>query len=145
MGRYFLFKKSLSGRFPEKEDITDHLICLSMIYGDSKKLAIDQKLAKESIIDLPRAAPFSHAHPCDGPDSDHVRKQRDLKAEKEMRGGGAMVENDMKCTNWGCSSNYQADRNDKKVCKYHSGKFEFGSEHGLWAEGWTCCRGSWDS
>jgi hypothetical protein len=41
MDRYFLFKKSLRGRFPEKEDITDHLICLSMIYGDSKKLAID--------------------------------------------------------------------------------------------------------
>ena len=41
MDRYFLFKKSLRGRFPEKEDVTDHLICLSMIYGDSKKLAID--------------------------------------------------------------------------------------------------------
>jgi len=42
LDRYFLFKKSLNGRFPEGEDITDHLICLSMIYGDSRKLEIDQ-------------------------------------------------------------------------------------------------------
>ena len=41
MDRYFLFKKSQRGQFPEKEDITDHLICLSMLYGDSKKLGID--------------------------------------------------------------------------------------------------------
>ena len=62
-----------------------------------------------------------------------------------MGGGGAIVENDMKCTNWGCDANYQADRNNKKICRHHSGRFEFGSEHGLWAEGWTCCRGTWDS
>ena len=62
-----------------------------------------------------------------------------------MRGGGTMADNDMKCTNWGCNANYQADRNDKKVCTHHSGRFEFGSEHGLWAEGWTCCRAPWDS
>lgn len=40
--RNFLFKKSLrGGRFPEKEEIIDQLICLSIMYGDSKKMAID--------------------------------------------------------------------------------------------------------
>lgn len=44
LDRYFIFKKSLRSRFPEKNDIIDHLICLSIVYGDSKKMAIDQKL-----------------------------------------------------------------------------------------------------
>lgn len=52
---------------------------------------------------------------------------------------------EMICTNWGCSKTFQSDRNDKKVCVYHPGRFEFGSEHGLWPEGWTCCRGEWDA
>ena len=46
----------------------------------------------------------------------------------------------MICTNWGCTKDFYADRNDKKVCVHHPGRFEFGSEHGLWGEGWTCCR-----
>ena len=37
------------------------------------------------------------------------------------------------------------DRNDKHVCLHHPGRFEFGSEQGLWPEGWTCCRGQWES
>lgn len=51
----------------------------------------------------------------------------------------------MICTNWGCTKEYFVDRNDKKVCLHHPGKFEFGSEHGLWGEGWTCCRQPWDA
>ena len=46
LDRLMLFKKSARGRYPEGSDILDHLICLSFIYGDSKKLAIDQKLQK---------------------------------------------------------------------------------------------------
>jgi hypothetical protein len=52
---------------------------------------------------------------------------------------------EMKCTNWGCDKDFSYDRNDKKVCTHHPGRFEFGSEHGLWPEGWTCCRNEWDS
>lgn len=51
----------------------------------------------------------------------------------------------MKCQNWGCDKEYMADRNDKKDCNHHHGRFEFGSEQGLWPEGWTCCRKEWDS
>jgi len=46
LDRYMLFKKSVKGRYPEAQDILDHLICLSLIYGDSKKMAIDQNLQK---------------------------------------------------------------------------------------------------
>lgn len=46
LDRYMLFKKSSRGRFPEAQDILDDLICLSFIYGDSKKMSIDQKLQK---------------------------------------------------------------------------------------------------
>lgn len=35
LGRFFLFAKSQRGRMPEKQDILDQLICLSLIYGDS--------------------------------------------------------------------------------------------------------------
>lgn len=51
----------------------------------------------------------------------------------------------MKCQNWGCDKEYMADRNDKKECLHHPGRFEFGSEQGLWPEGWTCCRKEWDA
>lgn len=51
----------------------------------------------------------------------------------------------MKCINWGCDKDFMADRNDKKVCVHHPGRFEFGSEQGLWPEGWTCCRAEWES
>ena len=44
--RYFLFKRSQKGRFPEKNDVIDHLVCLSIIYGDSKNMGIDQQLQK---------------------------------------------------------------------------------------------------
>ena len=49
LDRYSIFRKSQRGRFPEKNDIVDHLICLSIIYGDSKKMAIDQTLKKSQI------------------------------------------------------------------------------------------------
>jgi hypothetical protein len=52
---------------------------------------------------------------------------------------------EMKCSNWGCDQDYLSDRNDKKNCKHHPGRFEFGSEQGLWPEGWTCCRREWDA
>ena len=44
LDRYMLFKKSSRGRYPLGQDILDHLICLSFMYGDSRKMAIDQKL-----------------------------------------------------------------------------------------------------
>lgn len=47
---------------------------------------------------------------------------------------------EMKCINWGCDMEYMGDRNNRKECKHHPGRFEFASEQGLWPEGWTCCR-----
>jgi hypothetical protein len=39
--RYFIYRKAHRGRFPQRDDVLDHLICLSIMYGDSRKLAID--------------------------------------------------------------------------------------------------------
>ena len=106
------------------------------MYGDSKKMAIDQKLHKSILNTLAPPLKQSHAHPAEMPDV--IMKQK----EKHVP---TMAENEMICTNWGCKKEYMADRNEYKVCQHHPGRFEFGSEQGLWGEGWTCCRQEWDS
>lgn len=55
-----------------------------------------------------------------------------------------IVDGPMVCANNGCDSEYNFDKNDKGACTHHPGRFEFGSEQGLWPEGWTCCRKAWD-
>jgi len=49
------------------------------------------------------------------------------------------------CTHWGCGAPYIEKENKGPVCTYHPGKFEFGSVKGWWPEGWSCCRGPWES
>lgn len=61
-----------------------------------------------------------------------------------MREPPVSLEVEMKCANWGCDRTFFGDRNTKKECQYHWGKFEFGSERGLWPGGWTCCRSAYD-
>lgn len=69
----------------------------------------------------------------------------DIWKQPPMERSAKHPDTEMKCYNWGCDKDYQSDRNDKKVCVHHPGRFEFGSERGLWPEGWTCCRAEWDS
>ena len=51
----------------------------------------------------------------------------------------------MKCYNVGCTKEYLSDKNTDKNCMHHPGRFDFGSELGMWPEGWTCCRKEWDA
>lgn len=37
--RFFLYKKSQKGRFPDRNDVLDKLICIVLLYGDSNKMA----------------------------------------------------------------------------------------------------------
>ncbi len=98
-------------------------------------MAQDQKLIKSKIIIQP-AYRFSHGHPCEMPEK--IKKQ-------PVPGDNVQhLEGEMRCTNWGCESEFQFDRNTKKECRFHPGRFEFGSEQGLWQEGWTCCRSGWE-
>jgi hypothetical protein len=69
---------------------------------------------------LPPPYKKSHGLPCEIPDE--IMKQPPL--ERQNRKG----DTEMKCTNWGCNKEFMGDRNDKKVCLHHPGRFEFGSE-----------------
>lgn len=51
----------------------------------------------------------------------------------------------MKCYNIGCTKDYLSDKNADKNCMHHPGRYDFGSELGMWPEGWTCCRKEWDA
>jgi hypothetical protein len=101
-------------------------------------MAAEQKYSRETLeaADAIKPSKFMHEHPADVPDE--VRAQP-VAGEK-----GEPVENSQVCVNWGCGKDFEADRNDVGACVHHSGRYEFGSEHGLWPEGWTCCRGAWD-
>ena len=105
--RFFLFRKSQKNRFPKKDEIVDQLICLSLIYGDSHKMGVDQQITKAR-LKLPPPYSKQHDHPCDMPEK--VLKQKLIVKAKNLE------QMEMKCSNWGCDKEYMSDRNDKKVC-----------------------------
>ncbi len=69
MDRFFIFKRSQRGRYPEKNEIIDNLICLAIIYGGTKQMGIDQKVQKQLNPNLPRPSKSAHGYPCDMPDT----------------------------------------------------------------------------
>ncbi len=60
--RFFLFRKGCRGRYPLKHEILDQLICLSLVYGDTTKMAHDQTITLSNII-LPEVYYKKHDHP----------------------------------------------------------------------------------
>ena len=46
---------------------------------------------------------------------------------------------------WGCGETFTGNTNKEKHCRFHPGRFEFGSVKGWWPEGWSCCREPWES
>jgi hypothetical protein len=87
------------------------------------------------LLHLPPPYKKSHGHPCETPDN--------VLAQPKIERQNKVIEGEFRCMNWGCDKDYMAERNDQKNCKHHPGRFEFGSENGLWPEGWTCCRREW--
>jgi hypothetical protein len=59
------------------------------------------------------------------------------------------------CMNWACERIYSDERNHKKACLAHTGRWDFGhtgvnvsraAEAGaMWEPHWTCCRKDWES
>jgi len=117
----------------------DPILCIALLYGDTFRMAADQRKVREDLEERGIIAPskFLHEHPAEV-DPDQVIAQPDPHQKPEA------PDNNQVCTNWGCGKDFEADRNDPKACCHHSGRFEFGSEHGLWPEGWSCCRRAWD-
>lgn len=65
--RFYIFKKSQKGRFPERSEIIDKLICIVLLYGDSNKMADEQEIAKFKLLKYPPSI-YSHSHPCEMPE-----------------------------------------------------------------------------
>ena len=66
-----------------------------------------------------------------------------IKGQPKLEKKNKSVE--MKCCNIGCTKDYLSDKNTDKNCLNHPGKYDFGSELGMWPAGWTCCRKEWDA
>lgn len=127
------------GRFPESKEIIDRIVFLVALYGfDSFVLAKAQNRAKEYYKDVfTKKFKFRQEHPLPMPED----VQPATSPKKKEKG----EEDKLVCTHYGCGKPYSRDKNKRKECVYHPGKFEFGSIRGYWPEGWSCCMQPWDS
>lgn len=63
-GRYYLYRKLLTKKFPNDRDIGDKLVALSMLYGSSTNLEAAQiQYIKAYAGDLPKPSPNCHDFP----------------------------------------------------------------------------------
>ena len=59
--------------FPEADEYMDAIICIALLYGDTFRMAADQRRMQEQLEDAGVMAPakFAHEHPADV-DQDNV-------------------------------------------------------------------------
>jgi len=63
-GRYFLYSKKFTRKFPTKREVVDKLITLSMLYGSSCNMeAAQAQYIKAYSSYLPKQSPAMHEHP----------------------------------------------------------------------------------
>lgn len=63
-GRYYLFSKRVSRKFPTKNDVIDKLVTLSLLYGSSTNIEAAQlQYIKAYESFLPKQNKDSHEHP----------------------------------------------------------------------------------
>jgi len=53
-GRFYIYKKNKENRFPNKEEVSDRLVALSMLYGSSTNISTTQTQYKRSYPELSR-------------------------------------------------------------------------------------------
>ena len=70
--RFFLYRKSQTGVFPDHTKIVDKLICIILLYGDTNKVALEQQEVQQ-LYQGPPAFKKQHDHPCDLPEN--IKKQ----------------------------------------------------------------------
>ena len=74
-GRYWIFSKSESGRFPTPQEIVDSVLVLSFLYGDSTEMEIAQREFKKMYAKfIPKPGKTMHEFPCALPDPSRVKK-----------------------------------------------------------------------
>jgi hypothetical protein len=86
-GRYWIFSKKLTKKFPTKTEILDKLITLSMLYGSSinMEVAQNQYIRAYSNI-LPKQNPDMHEHPCSlSADAEKEKASLNVEEKKAVR------------------------------------------------------------
>ena len=139
-GRFMIYSKRETKRFPSVSDILDKLVCLSIMFGSSKDVekAQEEDIKKDNI-----RSKLVHDHPASLSERAEKIKQSLLnKAPEEKIDQERTV---FYCLNNGCNKEFVEKNNKSKSCKYHPGVYQFGSYNGYWPECWTCCEGKWDS
>ena len=140
-GRFKIYSKRETKKFPSASDIVDKLVCLSIMFGSSKDI---EKAQSEDIKEDSYAkSKLMHEHPAVMSEKVEKIKQSLLnKKEPEKIDQERTV---FYCLNNGCNKEYVEKNNKSKSCRYHKGVYQFGSYNGYWPECWSCCEGKWDS
>ena len=135
LDRLKLYK--VKNKKPSAQEIIDAVCLLAYIYKDTLELAQLQQKFREEHGEKNRH-PDSHNETAPIPEPARVtykKKRVEYEPDEELY-----------CRNWACQNKvYINMKNHKKACRYHPGRWEFGSIHALWPENWTCCRGDWES
>ena len=139
-GRYMIYSKRETKKFPSVTDILDKLICLSIMYGSSMNL---EKAQSEDLLANKFVSKLAHELPATLSEKGEKIKQSLLTKKPEEK-----IDQERTvffCTNNGCNKEYVEKNNKSHSCKYHRGVYQFGSYNGYWPECWSCCEGKWDS
>lgn len=135
-GRLKVYKRKNTK--PNSREILDSLYLIAYLFEDTNELGNMQNEFKRRYGEKER-----------GPESltGMAQVSIEIKPRSQFKTTTDLdPDTEMFCRNWGClKKTYQYSKNHKRACRYHPGKWEFGSVHGLWPENWTCCRGTWET
>ena len=139
-GRYIVYSKRETKKFPSVSDILDKLICLAIMYGSSMNV---EKAQSEDLLADKFISKLAHEHPAELSDKANKIKQNLLAKKPEEKIDQERTE--FFCTNNGCNKIFVTKNNKSHSCHFHPGVYQFGSYNGYWPECWSCCEGKWDS
>lgn len=139
-GRVFLHQNYTSPQMKTTfAQVFETLVLYAFEYGNSIEMAKAQdSFLKRNANSIPKKWSSAHEHPCDVPERLSQTTRR-AKGKGQIEDGTHVV-----CKHWACGARYTFDSMSEPVCQHHPGRYEFGSVHGLWPEGWTCCRAAWE-
>ena len=111
----------------------DNLCLLVAAYGDTMELEKAQEdFFKKNEDSISNRWEHSHDFPANVPAAMNTSLKRGK--NKKEKDEGVETGTEMICKNWGCGKKFKYDDNptaDKESCRYHPGRYEFGSINGM--------------
>ena len=121
-GRYFIYSKRETLKFPTATDILDKLICLSIMYGSSMNV---EKAQHEDLRNEMAKSKKCHEYPA--PPLEEIAekiKQKVLAKIPEQKIDPERTK--YFCEHHGCNKEFVHNHNGKRSCRYHPGVYQFG-------------------